>query len=283
MRIAHLIMVHKNIKQVERLVTKLYHKDFDFYIHVDKKINVEDFEHLSNLSNVYLIKEREVINWAAYSFTKNILRCVREVLKSGDYDFVSLMSGQDYPIKSSQVIYEFFKNNLGKSFVSYDDLNSEWWRLAKGRIEKYHFTDFKFKGRYRLEHLINSILPKRKFPLPYTLYGGECSSWWTLSATSAKYLVDFVSNNDRLEKFLHYTWCPDEFLITTILMNYSGKDKVVNNNYRYIDWSLGGVNPKTLTKDNFKELSRSKMLFARKFDINVDTDIMDMLDNINKN
>jgi hypothetical protein len=281
MRMAHLIMVHKNIKQVERLVTKLYHQDFDFYIHVDKKINIEEFEYLSTLKNVYLIKERKKINWAAYSFTKNILRCVREVLESGDYDHVNLMSGQDYHLKSPQAIYDFFNNNIGKSFVSYDeDLNSAWWKLAKDRIEKYHFTDFEFKGRHKLGYLINLILPKRTFPLPFVLYGGECSTWWTLSAASAKYLVDFVNDDHRLQRFLQFTWCPDEFLITTILMNYPGKNLVVNNNYRYIDWSQGGANPKTLTKDNFEELSKSNMLFARKFDIDVDEEIMDMLDDL---
>ena len=281
MRMAHLIMAYKDPAQIERLVRALRHEGFDFYIHVDKKIAIKDFEYLAAIENVFFVTERIKVNWAGYSFTQSILNCVEEILQVKPYDFINLLSGQDYPIKPTPIIHDFFKNNIGKSFIAYDDPDSKWWQNAIHRIEKYHLTNFDFKGRFRIEWLMNLILPKRKLPLPYTLFGGECATWWTISTECAQYLVNFVKVHRRLQRFTFFTWAPDEFLIPTILMNSPYKNSIVNNNYRYIDWSLGGSNPKILTEKDFQALFKSKMLIARKFDIKVDQTILDSLDKKN--
>ena len=39
MRIACIIMAHKDPQQIERLIKKFNLLPFDFYIHIDKKIN----------------------------------------------------------------------------------------------------------------------------------------------------------------------------------------------------------------------------------------------------
>ena len=64
-------------------------------------------------------------------------------------------------------------------------------------------------------------------------------------------------------------------------MNSPYKNSIVNNNYRYIDWSLGGSNPKILTEKDFQALCKSEMLIARKFDIKVDQTILNKLDEKN--
>ena len=56
------------------------------------------------------------------------------------------------------------------------------------------------------------------------------------------------------------------------------KDRIVNDNYRYIDWSGGGANPKVLTLDDAEELKRSHKLFARKFDTTQDAAVLDVID-----
>jgi hypothetical protein len=63
-------------------------------------------------------------------------------------------------------------------------------------------------------------------------------------------------------------------------MNSSFKDSVIPDNYRYLDWSQGGPNPKILTVQDFEALKKTDKLLARKFDIKIDTTILDMLDEI---
>ena len=280
---AHIIMAYKDPAQIERLVKKMSHPHFDFYIHVDSKFDQQPFEYLTSIERVYLIKKREKIRWAGFSFTRTVIQCVDEVLQGEKrYDYISSMSGQDYPVKSTEFFYQFFENRKGKNFLAIEKFGSKWWEEAEHRIANYHMTDFDFKGRYRLQFLINRILPKRKFPYGYTLYGSNRATWWTLTAECAKYLVQFIKDHPKVSRFAKFTWAPDEYLIPTVIMNSPFKDSVIPDNYRYLDWSKGGANPKILTAADFETLKKTDNLLARKFDIKVDTSILDMLDEITR-
>jgi hypothetical protein len=278
MRLAHLIIAHKEPAQVERLVKRLSHEACDIFIHVDKKIDQSAFAHLAGQGPVRFIRDRQRISWAGYSFTKAIFTGMKEVLAAGDYDFINLMSGQDYPLQPIDKVVCFLEKNRGLNFMTYEVDGSPWWQKNRSRVEKYHSTDFHFKGQYLVQSWINRLLPKRKFPYAFTLYGGNCAMYWTLTSACARYVVDFIDRHPTLERFARYTWAPDEFLIPTIIMNSPFRDQVLNNNLRYIDWSQGGPNPKLLTMQDFHKLARSGCFFARKFDIRRDSLILDNLD-----
>ncbi|MVN76982.1 glycosyltransferase [Hymenobacter sp. HMF4947] len=279
MRVAHLIMVHKNPAQVHRLLTALAHESFDFYVHVDSSVDISEYHSLLHLPRVQFTKRRFAMRWASYRFTSAIFECVRDILLSGiKYDFINLLSGQDYPIKPAETIYQFLANHQGYSFLSFEGEDSAWWQHARTRIEQYHTTYFKFRGQYILQNILNSLLPKRQFPLPYDLYGGSDGSWWTMTAECAAYLVDFIDRHSKLRIFSLFTWGSDEFLVATILMNSPFKASIINENYRYIDWSEGAANPKTLTVDDFGKLAQAHKLFARKFDVTRDAHILNLID-----
>lgn len=272
-------MAHKNPEQLERLIAKMRHNLFDLYIHLDKKTDIEDFKHLSELDNVFFIDNRTECNWGGYSFVTAIINSITEVLNSDrKYEFINLMSGQDYPIKPVNEIYNYLSEHTGKSFIAYDHVDHTWWKQAVTRFKFYHLTDCKMIGKYQLQKIINKLIPHRKFPLDLTLYGSANSSWWTISADVADYLVGFIKNNTKLKKFMRFTWGADEFLITTIIMNSPFRDKVINDNLRYIDWSHGGAHPKTFSKDDLQTIVEANKCFARKFDIGVDKEILDLID-----
>ncbi|MEJ7779628.1 MAG: beta-1,6-N-acetylglucosaminyltransferase [Daejeonella sp.] len=279
MRIAHIIMAHKNPEQLERLILALKHSMFDLYIHLDKKTDIKSFDYLAGHENVFFIQNRIECNWGGYSFVKAILSSVTEILESGKtYQFINLMSGQDYPLKTVDEIYSYLCDHLNMSFIAYERVDHSWWDHAVTRYKFYHFTDFKLMGRYILQKFANKFMPHRKFPLDLTLYGSTNSAWWILSADAAQYLVDFIKDNAKLKRFMRFTWGADEFLITTIIMNSPFKDKVVNDNLRHIDWSRGDAHPKIFAKQDLKDLVETNKYFARKFDINVDKDILDLID-----
>ncbi|RZK45173.1 MAG: glycosyltransferase [Hymenobacter sp.] len=268
MKIAHLIIVHTEPKQVEQLVQKMLHEDSYFYIHVNSKVDDSGFGYLEKLPNTKLTKARVAINWAGFSFTIALIECIREILLSDiKYDFINLMSGQDYPIKTNEYIHAYLAANVGKSFFAFEEYGTQWWKAEEYRIEKYNLADFVFKGSYYVQEFINYIMPKRKFPLPYALYGGNCAAWWTMSVECAAYIVNFMDSNKRLKRFAKFTWGVDEFLLPTIVMNSPLKDKIINDNLRYIDWSLGGWNPKVLISEDFEKLKKSDKLLARKFHV----------------
>lgn len=145
MKVAHLIMAYKNPKQLERLTKRLDHPCFDIFIHLDRKIDIGEFEHLKDLPRVYFIEKRVRCNWGGFSFVKAIIASMKEILeREEEYEFINLLSAQDYPIKPVNEFYDYLLNNSGKSFISYDELGkSDWWEHAVSRFQLYHFTDIK--------------------------------------------------------------------------------------------------------------------------------------------
>jgi len=284
MRIAHIIITHKNPAQLERLIHKMQHPDFDFYIHLDKKVEIKIFEYLKRIKGVNLIENRIICNWGGHSTLQAMLNSLKEVLENDIfYDFYNLLSGQDYPLKSNDEIYTFFLENREKSFLFFETASdSKWWEGAVKRFQKYHLTDYDFPGKFFLEAIMNKVLPKRRFPMKMELYGGHKSSWWTLNNEAASYLVDFFKLDRHLDKFLKYCWGTDEFVIPTVLFNSPLKDNIVNNNLRYIDFLEGKASPKILEPDDITKMVNSNMLFARKFDIEVNTDVLDQLDQLTR-
>src|SRR5580704_13198639 len=107
MKIAHLIIAYKDPELTERLIRALtIHSDADCWLHVDIKTDIRLYEHLKKLPRVRLIKKRVAVHWAGFSCVKAMLNSLEEIIQSEiEYDFVNLMSGQDYPIKSPAQIY----------------------------------------------------------------------------------------------------------------------------------------------------------------------------------
>lgn len=281
MRVAHLIMTHKEPRQLERLLKRLMFPKFDLYIHVDKKINIEEFLYLTELPRVFFIENREKCNWGGFSFVRAITESVREILsKEGVcYEYINLLSAQDYPLKSNEYIYEFLKINNGTNFISFEEIEgSSWWNHAKSRYEKYHFTDVNLKGKYRIQKLVNRFLPKRNFPLAVKMYGSSDASWWMLTTDCLRLILTSLDKNKRLISFMRFTWGADEFLYPTLIMNSTMESTTVNNNYRYIQWTAGSANPDILSIDELDTIVNTKCLFARKFDYKVDSEILNAID-----
>lgn len=277
MRIAHLILTYTNPKQTERMIMMMYHENFDFYIHVDKKFDINPHLFLKSLPNVYFINNRVDVKWAGFSTVIATFECIKEIVGTGiPYQFINFLSGQDYPLKPAPEIYTFFKENIGKEFLSYRDFKNDW-KEGLIRMENYFLSSYSFPGKHRLEHLINKIMPNRK--LPYNLHPYGKSMFWMLSPEVAMYVVNKVENDKKLRQFFSFSWASDEFVFQTMILNSRYKNRVVNNNYRYIDWSAGGANPKVLNETDFEKLKKTEMLFARKFDMVNSPKILDLIDN----
>lgn len=280
MRIANIIIAHKNPTQLLRLIERLRHPQFDFYIHIDKKVPIHDFKLVKEYENVYFIKNRISCNWGGNSLLNAITSALNQVAETNrNYGFVNLLSAQDYPLLSPDHIYEYLLNRSGKNFISFDtSRNTKWWKEAVARYEKYHFTDLNLKGKYFFQRILNKLAPTRRFPLPLELHGSSNSTWWTITGECARYLARTLTNEKKLDKFLRYSWSTDEFVVATIIMNSEFKDQVVNNNLRYIDWSEGNAHPKLLDVGDVEKMKHSGMLFARKFDVEIDTEALDKID-----
>src|SRR5205823_4219631 len=91
------------------------------------------------------------------------------------FDYVILLTGQDYPIKSNRQIDEFFLQQEGWSFMEYFRLPWDKWDYGGlNRIESWHLR----VGRSYIR-LPGWIGFKRRFPSGLQPFGG--SAYWCLS------------------------------------------------------------------------------------------------------
>ena len=122
------------------------------------------------------------------------------------------------------------------------------------------------------------IVPvRRSLPANMEIFGG--SAFWCLSRDCVEYIDDFLRQNIKFVRFFKYVRIPDEIFFQTILLNSPFHDLLVNDDKRYISWpSHPSHHPEILKKHDFERFINTENLFARKFDITVDTDVLDKID-----
>ncbi len=276
MKLAYLILVHNQPEQLKRLVERLSAPGVHFYVHVDRKADIKNFVKVLELKQVFYVRKRERVHWGAYSIVQATINGFEEIIRAGiKYEYITLLSGQDYPLKSNWEIQEFFKLNPGKAFMEFYSVE-DVWKEAIPRLRKYYLTNYPFSGSIKIENLINKFLPARKPPEGIIFVGR--SQWFSITLEHVKYIVQFIKEHKKIKNFLQFTWGSDEFVLQTILFNSSFKQQMINNNLRLIDWSEGLASPKTFTIADADDLLKSDKLFARKFNQNIDSSILDLLD-----
>ncbi len=276
MKLAHLILAHNKPRQLERLVKRLICTDTDIYIHLDKKSNIEDFKYLKSLQNVFFIINRIAIVWANYSMITATLSGMEEILDLGiNYSHINLLSGMDYPLTSAAFVQNFLFQHPDKTFMQYRHIDTEWPE-SKSRFKKYSLGDYNFPFKFTIQFFLNNLLPARNLPNNLQPYGR--SQWFTITPACASYVIDYLKKNPQVKRFFRMTWGVDELVFQTILLNSSLKDSIVNDHLRYIKFSKGGSSPKILTMEDKDLLKNSGKFYARKFDADIDTEILDYLD-----
>lgn len=113
---------------------------------------------------------------------------------------------------------------------------------------------------------------KRKIPNDLNAFGG--ANWITITRACAIYVSNYIAEYPYILEFFKYVIHPEEIFFQTIILNSNFKSNVIDDNLRYIDWKSEGPKPKILTIDDAMKLQESHCLFARKFDMSVDSDIL---------
>lgn len=275
MKIAHLILTHKNPEQLLRLINALDHPSFVFFVHVDRKSDLQQFTSVIKKSNVFWVNKRARINWAGYGTIQATLNGFKEILPQ-KYTYINVISGQDFPLKSASNIFDYINNRKGCEFITCESIEDEW-KEAAIRVKNYHLVDWNIPGKYGLARLLTKLLPERKFPFNYKIVGR--ANWFTLTSAASQYILDFIAENPKFIRYFKLCWGADEFFFATILYN-SGFKNNIENNLVYVDWNVPEKNghPKILCIDDYENLISSPKLFARKFDAQKDSEILDRLE-----
>lgn len=277
MRLAFLILAHRDAAQLLRLVRRLDGPEHTFVIHLDAKCGGPEWEAAIRelrASNV-LWAERVDCSWGEFSVVEATLNAIRALTQSeAPFDFAVLLSGQDYPIKSNEYIAQALAQEQDNCLMY---------------LFPFPFVEWRWRGYHRLPvkriHLFGRdrrVLPvhfsrfvHRRVPGGLHLYGG--SQWWGLPHHAVHYIDDFVSTHPEFVAYFRDVQIPDEIFVHTLLGNSPFPIAAGRNDPHYIRWTAG-PHPDVLGEEDLSVLRESKKLFARKFEWPHAAKLLDRID-----
>jgi len=267
-RIAYVILAHHRPDLVVRLVRRLATGDARFFVHVDRRAGGELPAVIrQRLPMARLVRRRKCV-WGGFGIVRAILEGLDAVHADGDgYDFVAVLSGQDYPVQPVRAIHEYLGERRAQSFLNHFTVPTPRW--VRGGLER--FTGWHWHGHmlgrhvaFPDPHLLGGWTWHRRFPEGFKPYGG--SMYWALSRDAFRYVQDFIARNPRFVRYFKHVNIPDESFFQTILMNSPLAPTIVDDDLHYTDWSAVKSHPKTLGSGDLDAVLGSGKLFARKFD-----------------
>ena len=280
MKIAILILCHKNPKQINLLLDKLNHQDIDCYIHIDKKA---DFANkITKRSNIVLLpdEKRVSVEWAQISMVTATINLVEEAHRHGKYDYYWLISGQDWPLRSADKIVKFFEEHNGTNFVQYWNSKNHGSH-QQNNLDKRNQIYFPIKliGRKPWQKIIKrgwveftggynrtwKIFERKQLGIEF--YFG--SQWWALNRKTVDWLVGYLHEHKEYYEFYRNSVCPDDsFFQTLVMMSPYADDKT--EYLTYLQFPKGANSPDILKACDLPKAKESKYLVMRKVDMNVD-------------
>ncbi|WP_162417029.1 beta-1,6-N-acetylglucosaminyltransferase [Cyclobacterium roseum] len=286
MKHAILFLAYKNIDHLMEYIDFM-DDDFLFFIHLDKKSKFSNasIERLTSQKNVVFVSRKYSVNWGGLNLLKALLLLAKEALKNKEVGYLHSMSGQDFPIKSSQQIKLFFERHNGKQFIEYFPLpSSRWVGGGINRLDYYSFYDVFNKKTKSGSKLISILLKIQKFlgfrrkPFAFfpKLYGG--SAWWSLSRSCVSYVIDQLDQDPQIMVRMKHTHCPEEILFQTVLLNSPFQSSVHGNTMTLVLWECrNGNSPATLDRSDLSKVLNSNKLFARRFEYPVSKELVKLI------
>lgn len=257
-------------------MARLQTPEDEIYVHVDGQVPQGPFTRALAAHPNVVWTERHRCRRTSYGLMAATLDGMRAAL-GGEADYISVISGQDYPIKPIEELRTHLNARAGTSFMNFWELPNPRWSVPNGglwRVEVRHYQLGRW--RFRIPNRFTPFIPKRRLPLGLTPYAG--ADWWTLPRAAVQHIVEFVERHPEVTRFYRHTLAPSEGLPPTILLNSHLRDSVVYGNLRHIVFPEGAWHPLTLGMSDFEALRNSGAFLARKFDAERDSEVLDLID-----
>ena len=270
--IAYFLLVHRYPAQFKRLFKAIYLPGNQYVIHVDrssgKGLEQEISAFLEPYQGVELLESRDAL-WGGYSLVEAELRGMTRLLEMDSrWSHYINLSGQDFPLKSQNYIRQFFADNPGKQFIR-----------ALGQAKERPDTMNRISHMFIEEHgKMTATGIARPFMAGDTPFIG--TQWKAVTRSFCEY-VCHDPRAERFKAFYRNSFIADEAFFQTVMMNSVDHGIVMNDDLRMIDWVPDGdikLRPRNYDKNDFAQLQRSSDLFARKFDAELKTEILTLLE-----
>ncbi len=262
-RIAYFILVHHKPDVFKDMFQKIYTRDQFYLIHIDRKAKpdfVEEIQqYIIQFPNAYILDSMNIVS-GGFNMVQAELNAMEFLLNvSKEWDYFINLSGEDYPLKSQNIIRKFLTFNKGRNYLFYYD--QKFYRPDTLQRIQNHFTE--------LAYMISTFIYKRAFMKDVTPYIG--GKWFIFTRETCSFLTNNKMVMDFEDYYLH-TLLPAESFFQTVLMNTSFSDIIINDDKRaVIEKSI--FQTEQNTSHYIESLKSGNQLFIRKINKKTDKSI----------
>ena len=301
MKVCYFIQSYKIPEQIYRLVNIIKDSSPDSLIIVshDSQGCALSEAKLQTLPNVFVLYGKG--GRGDFLTVQKLLDGIGFLLENKfDFDWFINLSGQDYPIKPIKQIETELDLTEYDGFLEYSDiLNSpNNWEVREGKTRYYYRYEYisqlpeSIKTFLRPLKILNYIQPLFRINFAYDLAVGwkqktlfnenficyKGSYFCTLSRKCIDYIYKYCQTNPEILNYFKTVAVPEEMILPTILVNSQLFD-LKNENKTYDDFSkTSHGHPAILGTKDLAKIFASQNNFARKFDIDHDRQVLDLID-----
>lgn len=279
MKHAYCIIAHGYWTTLQRLVNCLDDERNDIYIHVDMKSYNGYLTYIKGVNcrhSTLKVFSKLDVRWSDVSQVEAELLLFRAVLNSNiTYSRIHLMSGQDLPIKPIDELIDFFERNNNIEFIS-SRCESRFLRRLK-----YHHFFVRVRRKNKAFEISRKILVALQMIIGINRLG-NCdlhfrfgANWCSLTQEAVRYIMEMYPHYSNVFK---RTTSSDELYKQMLLDKAVDKFTVSpHGDLRYVCFPKGKSSPKVLTLEDYERIMTSGCLFARKFDYDRQSEVVDKI------
>ena len=269
---------------------------------------------MASLGGVDVLTSETPVAWGDFSIVDITWTSLAWMVEHRDFDWVVFLSEQDYPIAPLGALEQWLQQSDADAFVEARpihriedaDLRMDcdrrynyryrplprfglMARLAPGlRRRIANIANYSNFVLYKLQHKVTvyrypdplpmrlGVRPARSpFSAAFPCWYG--SQWMALSRRAAETVVEFVGDHEGYVRHYSQTVIPDESATATIVCN-DARLVVHPHGLHHVRFSSVDGHPDVFGLGDLAELVDSGLYFARKFDIDGDTAVLDALD-----
>jgi hypothetical protein len=274
MKIAYLIITHRNPRLLGRFIDHLSGEESSFFIHLDAKANISEFAGIEG-PNVHFTR-RVPVYWGEFSqVTASLILIEAALACTPSPDYLMLLTGSEFPLRSREYIHRFLERQQGREFITMAKTPSPGKPLE--RVNTIRFPRKRPILRFVFRALAKLGLASRDYRKyfdglePYSGVG-----WWALTNEACRYVLDFAKRDQAIAKFYQHTHASDEAYIHTILGNSPYRAKA-QRCFLLEDWSGCVHHPRPIDEEHLRYFESqpevivsdgdgtTEVLFARKY------------------
>jgi hypothetical protein len=283
------LLTHTKPRQALRLVRRLLTLFGDPAVVCHHDFSKCAFDPQDFPACVRFVRPHHVTTWGNFSLVEAVVSALRLLYGEAEPpEWFTLLSGADYPTAPASTVMRDLMESRADAFMHHelidaDHVQREWHATCLQRYRRKRLQVTCPTRRGMLAQRTVTIPPRlSRYLLPFTrdfrCFAG--SQWFTANHRCAERILrSHAGANRRLLAHYRVVPIPDESYFQCILCNDPSL-RVCNDNKRYTEWSPGAAHPRTLGSEDRPKIMGSGCHFARKFDPDHDSAVLDSLDRL---